>query len=153
RRGLYQVANPVIKHSQRKHVVAENLTERQLRVPDAREEIEPFCRPANGIGHDLGGNVRGVDAMSGIALKIIEVWRDSADSGNAIAADRDRPAPWEFAPRILELRKTLDHARPHHRRNILRITIGIVATAAEQHSPISRHPEIIEHDVAVCNGK
>lgn len=88
-----EIAQPVIEHAEREHLVAGPATQRQTDMPDTVEHIETLHRTADSIGDNVCGDVSGVDAVTAVALHEIQIGFETPYRRNARNNDANAPAP------------------------------------------------------------
>ena len=115
------------------------------------KQIELFHRPAHSVRNDLGCDMRGVDAMTAIALEIVQVGFQAPDRRDTGQHDTDTAAPGICDELVSASwgKNLRPKSRAQRLGKISRIAVRIVAAPPEQHPPVGGETEVIENNVAV----
>ncbi|MCY1422564.1 hypothetical protein D9M71_382500 [compost metagenome] len=90
--------------------------------------------------------------MAGVALGVehVRVLAQTPDLREAVGRDADHATPLIVDARVGQLREHLEHLRAHVGRDVRRVAPRVMTGTAEQQTPVSREPVVIQADFLVA---
>ncbi|MNL06158.1 hypothetical protein D3C87_1267880 [compost metagenome] len=117
------------------------------------EHVEAFAVAGmDRFAQQLRAPVGHVQAMAGVTLGVehVRVLAQAPNLGEAVGRDADLAAPLIVDAHIGQLREHLEHLRAHVGADVRRIAPGVMAGTAEQQTPASREPVVVQADLLVA---
>jgi len=117
------------------------------------KHIEAFHRAGDRIRHDLSGEMRDINAVARIALRIEYVLGDAAHLWHAVKGHTDGSAPG-----VIDLDSFQLRIEPEHQWLVVtfdesRIIAKVVDTSTEQQALVRTQAEVLENEIGIAYGE